>query len=110
MTRELEWTPDLDLGDEHWLQFTSWVPDRELNPQFADLPDVERFGAVIAHRKENGIICQGGIVFDGEAARRTQPNQARWTVENWDPLTVSPSLLCGCGDHGFIRGGKWVRA
>lgn len=27
-----------------------------------------------------------------------------------DPLTISPSLLCRCGDHGFIRDGKWVAA
>jgi hypothetical protein len=26
-------------------------------------------------------------------------------------LTLSPSLLCmRCGDHGFIRNGKWVKA
>lgn len=26
-------------------------------------------------------------------------------------LTLSPSLLCGtCGDHGFVRDGKWVPA
>ena len=28
----------------------------------------------------------------------------------YDPLTVAPSLLCACGDHGFIRDGKWVPA
>jgi hypothetical protein len=28
-----------------------------------------------------------------------------------DPLTVSPSLLCGrCGNHGFIRNGHWEPA
>ncbi len=28
-----------------------------------------------------------------------------------DPLTVQGSLVCeACRDHGFIRGGRWVRA
>lgn len=38
----------------------------------------------------------------------------RWemagSLEGGD-LTLRPSLLCGrCGDHGFIRDGKWVPA
>lgn len=34
-----------------------------------------------------------------------------WTVEQGDPITISPSLLCrDCGHHGFIRGGRWVPA
>ena len=36
--------------------------------------------------------------------------RARWTLVAYDPLTVAPSLLCACGDHGFIRDGKWVPA
>lgn len=24
-----------------------------------------------------------------------------------DPLTISPSLLCSCGDHGFLKQGEW---
>jgi hypothetical protein len=36
---------------------------------------------------------------------------ARWQVESWEPLTLSPSILCReTGDHGFIREGKWVQA
>lgn len=34
-----------------------------------------------------------------------------WQVESWDPLTLSPSVLCNtCGLHGFIREGRWVPA
>jgi len=34
-----------------------------------------------------------------------------WKLEQREPLTISPSLLCGsCGHHGFIREGKWVSA
>lgn len=32
-----------------------------------------------------------------------------WRVEQVDPLTVSPSILCGsCGTHGFWRDGRWI--
>ena len=32
-----------------------------------------------------------------------------WRVEQVEPLTVSPSILCGsCGTHGFWRDGAWA--
>jgi hypothetical protein len=100
----------LDLGHDHMLRYTTWAPDRELNPQYADLPDVKWIGAIIAHRKADGELCEGAIFFDSETARRVFPDKSRWTVESWEPLTLSPSLLCSCGDHGFIREGKWIPA
>ncbi len=47
--------------------------------------------------------------------RKVFPDNQYWAVESWEPLTVSPSLLCtpdkgGCGDHGFIKQGRWVLA
>jgi hypothetical protein len=34
-----------------------------------------------------------------------------WRLDQLDPLTISPSLLCmSCQHHGFIRGGVWVSA
>lgn len=99
-----------DLGDDHWLEFNSWNPDRELNPHFAHLPDVEKFGATVGHLKPDGSPCCGAITFDGPVQRELVPERGRWQVQSWEPLTVSPSLLCQCGDHGFIRGGKWIRA
>ena len=102
--------PDIDLGDGHWLIFTCWKPDRALNPQYADLPDDDRIGGVIGHKKPDGTLCEGSIWFDCEVTRRAFSNHPRWTVSSWEPLTCSPSFLCHCGDHGFIREGKWVRA
>lgn len=37
--------------------------------------------------------------------------RGQWTLVSENPLTLAPSLLCTvCGDHGFIRDGKWVPA
>lgn len=101
----------IDLGYDHWLKFFQWAPDRDLNPQYADIPDVPKAGALVAHRWRDGSWCMSGIEFDSESMRRVDPNGPKWAVESWEPLTLSPSLLCmACGDHGFIRGGKWVPA
>lgn len=95
--------PDLDLGDGHTLRFVAFAPDRALNPHLADIPDDEKAGAIVTH----GTNCQGYLAFNP----RVSAGSSHWTVESWEPLTISPSVLCAaCGDHGFIRGGKWVRA
>jgi hypothetical protein len=37
--------------------------------------------------------------------------QPHWQLVSEDPLHLEPSLLCrACGDHGFVRDGKWVPA
>lgn len=119
----------LDLGDGHWLEYTSWAPDRELNPQYEGIPDEPRWGALVGHSLRSGddlcawrggVECIASVTFDGpvqrqmSVAQRTHggvnPEAPFWQIESWEPLTISPSLLCHCGDHGFIRGGLWVRA
>ncbi len=90
----------VDLGDGHTLTFASYKGEK-------------RVGASIAHKRPDGSDCDGWISFAGRAwANSFAPGAiATWTVECDDPLTLSPSVLCrGCGDHGFVRGGKWVRA
>lgn len=62
--------------------------------------------------RERGEYEAGFIPFTG----RLKPGWWRsdaptWEVVSEDPLTLSPSLLCGqCGHHGFIRNGEWVPA
>lgn len=118
----------LDLGDGHTLRFTAWAPERDIPAnaeRYAGIPDVDRFGAIVTHPiREGDTLCEGrrkrgsvdegcciaGITFAGDVQRRIAPDRPSWTVESWDPLTISPSLLCHCGDHGFIREGRWVAA
>lgn len=106
-----------DLGAGHWLEYTAWAPDRELNPRYAHLPDEPRWGAIVGHPLRDGDTqcrwrgeCVGGVTFDGEVQRQLEPAAHLWQVSSWEPLTLSPSLLCHCGDHGFIQQGRWVPA
>lgn len=112
-----EW--ERDLGNGVRLAFVTWAPERDINPQYADAdewPDTDRYGASIYF--PDG--CGGAITFEGpvslkhnEAARAAgRREQPLWTVESWDPLTISPSVLDhgsnGCsGHHGYIRNGRW---
>jgi len=101
----------LDLGDDHTLRFTHWAPERDLNPQYEGIPDIDPVGAIIDHRKPDGTTCSGALTFYSPAARRLFPERQMWTVESLQPLTLSPSISCGgCGDHGHVREGKWVPA
>jgi len=54
--------------------------------------------------------CQGFVFFDVQTEARCKDTPI-WQVLSMEPLTLSPSLLCRtCGNHGFIREGKWVPA
>lgn len=100
-----------DLGSGHTMRYAAWSPDRDLNPQYADLPDVDRYCAIITHpRPDNGQPCEGAVTFDGPVQQQLSADRPRWTVEQWEPLTISPSVLCACGDHGYIRAGRWEPA
>lgn len=103
----------LDLGHGHVLRPYAWAPDQAANPWARDLPGDpdEAVGGIVEHQKPDGSVCAGGVTFDtprGRALAGRSPGGAVWQVQSWEPLTLSPSLLCSCGDHGFIREGKWV--
>lgn len=58
----------------------------------------------------DGPECSGAVLFD-LPWNNTEENAGRpkWAVESWEPLTISPSILCrACGHHGWIREGRWV--
>jgi len=98
---------ELDFGSGYSGRWIGWYPDRELNPQYKDLPDLDRAVLLITcpHGRDSGIPVHPPKYNEIFGRKNT------WTVESWEPLTISPSILrkaCGC--HGFIREGKWVPA
>jgi hypothetical protein len=113
----------VDLGHGHTLTWAAWQPDRELNPQYAHLPDIEKCTGIIRHpvgpggpgcgqdaRYEQGY-CTSAFSVDSEVARELFAERALWQVSCWESLSLSPSILCMCcGDHGFIQGGLWAPA
>jgi len=101
-----------DLGSGIYMRWLRWAPDRDLNPQYADLPDNERTGIIVGHVHADGEVCEGAVLFDTPENHRGYEGRPLWQVESLEPLTISPSILMspdkgGCGLHGFIRGGRW---
>lgn len=89
--------------------------------------DIAIYGGAAGGGKSFALLLEplrhiGNNDFGGVIFRRTSPQitneGALWDeagklypLVGGEPLTLSPSLLCKtCGDHGFIRGGKWVAA
>ncbi|HSU34345.1 MAG TPA: hypothetical protein VLJ88_01670 [Propionibacteriaceae bacterium] len=89
-----------DIGGGHEISF------------YTGEDDAVRIGLLDRHHKPDGTPCNGpgSVPFDVPENANT-PDRARWQLVSVEPLTLSPSLLCQlCGDHGFIRDGKWVVA
>lgn len=63
------------------------------------------YGAIhIDHPMPDGGTCGHTATWDG-----SYPPSHTWELVSLDPLHLEPSLLCRvCGDHGFIRDGKWA--
>jgi hypothetical protein len=99
---------EIDLGMDHYITIAVWSPDLELNPECrkyaSELP--LKSSGIVRHKTPEGDDCKGVITFDSPIAREVFKGPF-WTVDSWDPLTLSPSLLCHCGDHGFIKRGLW---
>jgi hypothetical protein len=92
--------PDaVDLGHGAAAKFVSWG-------------EHEQAGLIDLHlNPTTGKECSGAVLFDLPGVRESFPDRALWKVESFEPLTLSPSLLCNlCGHHGWIQGGQWVPA
>jgi hypothetical protein len=84
---------------------------RNADGTMAGGPTEHLSGFVVAHDRpgqRGEPRCEGAINVDPDLE-----SKARWTMtgtlEGGD-LTISPSILCGDGHHGFVRAGKWVPA
>lgn len=61
------------------------------------------------HKDKDGDLCGGWVPMKVEGLDPFYAERA-WTVVSLEPLHLEPSLLCNCGNHGWIRDGKWVAA
>lgn len=62
------------------------------------------------HTCTEGRLSRGYVPFIG-ADSNAFPGPSRWSVEQTEPLTLSPSIACHtCPNHGWIRNGQWVGA
>lgn len=63
-------------------------------------------GFLVMHFKQDGSMCEGLV-----GTCQTCHPKVSWEMDGeGESTTLKPSILCGCGDHGFIRAGKWVVA
>jgi hypothetical protein len=92
-------TQRIDIGDNHEIVYLNYGGE-------------ERVAIDVFHKTKDGKDCAGFVPFRGRAWDACFSGEiAAWDVLSIDPLTLSPSILCrACGDHGFIRDGKWVQA
>lgn len=70
-------------------------------------------GYAVWHHCQEGRWAAGGVYFDIPQlpARIREDGRSTWTLVSSNPLHVEPSILCrACGDHGFIRNGRWEAA
>lgn len=89
---------DLDLGLSHYLRWFTYQGAEE-----------RRVGALIYHPdlRSPTLFCISSPTWENE------PGDTRplWNLEGSadEHITLTPSIRCGtCGDHGFVRDGKWV--
>jgi hypothetical protein len=107
----------IDIGEGRSLTYIPWSVDRSipaLRIKFQGISDVERYGALIEHRKTDGHWCSMFIIFDTPESREILSRyilprkEDLYQVKSWDPLTLSTPLRCACGDRGAIEDGRWV--
>ena len=104
---------EIDLGNGYTAEWCGWHPDRKLNPQYENLPDVEKLVLLIScpHGNKGGChVKQKEHQAEYEELFKNSANW--WDLVSEDPLEISPSVqfLTPKCCHGFIRQGKWVNA
>lgn len=98
----------INIGNDHYIAYYTYAGSKE--------NETSSIGFTIVHKKPNGKWCVGSVMFDLPEAQRFRtmmPNgqlSAVWDLISREPLHVEPSIACSCGDHGYVRDGKWQPA
>ena len=110
----------VDLGSGFSYSFFQWAPDRDLNPQYDGIADIDKAGIIIWKDGERVAACHFDIPGNQELNRRQQAAGHKpyplWTLMSLEPLHLEPSIqMYSKADnkptyHGFIRDGRWVSA
>lgn len=98
--------PDLWLDDDHFIEFAHRRDESEpcggvFWHRRTDSPSGWCCGSFFWRRPAQSVIGDHGLI---------QATGDTWQLISRDPLTLSPSFLCHCGHHGWLREGKWVPA
>ncbi len=100
-----------DLGDDNhrWSWLVRAAPSRDELPQSVAnyVPTVRDI--LWRHRCSASKRIEGWATCWIDVSTGTRH---RLTNDDPEHLSIEPSILCpiGCGDHGFVRDGKWVAA
>lgn len=99
----------LVLGERRWLEWVTYGTD-EVVGAIEHHPRA-RATELGGHLQELDSDCQGAVFFNVQGVPPSVRDRQLWTVVSWQPLELSPSLHClTCGNHGWIKGGKWIPA
>lgn len=91
---------------------TEWIGEGQAIRRITVHEGEDWIGVFEFHLNDKDEWCGGSVLFDVPALPEdTRSGRDVWQVESWEPLTISPSLLCTtCGNHGYIREGQWIPA
>lgn len=109
MTVDPEDAPHLiDIGSGVQIRYTSWGPHEKVG--LIEYHPCAGGGCRGGNLPDSSTLCGGGVLFDLPGVREAFPERTLWQVQSLEPLTISPSLQCGCKGcthHGYIVDGRW---
>lgn len=92
---------DVDLGNGVFIGWTTF--------------NGVRCGGILIHPISREINpdtgeCSGSFWFK-DKKNQFETERPVWEFNNdFEKPTLSPSFLCHCGFHGFVKEGKWIQA
>lgn len=105
----------VEIGEHHCLRRTVHGGDPDVTEYATGLmaggATTHLAGFIVGHdRADQALRCEGAVTVCAEHRADGHVWSMTGSLEGGD-LTLAPSILCKtCGDHGFIREGRWVAA